>query len=192
MINRTFLLLIIILSLFFSCSTAPVVEEAPVVEAEPAAEPELAVEPEPVIEEEPAEEVVVSEESGFEVSVELYEQTLDEMRELIKKLNGIISDRNYDKWKQYLSEEYIRTYNDKTTLKSITDGSKILSDNKIELLSLKDYFEWVVVPSRSKASVDDIVFRDDSHLTVYMLIKEKRTILYQLEMIEDNWLISVW
>ncbi|MBF9016112.1 MULTISPECIES: hypothetical protein [unclassified Oceanispirochaeta] len=190
--NRTFLLLMIILSLFFSCSTAPVVEKEPVVEEVAVAEPELIVEPEPVVEEAPAEEVVVSDESGFEVSVEVYKQTLDEMRELIKKLNGIISDRNYEKWKQYLSEEYIQTYNDKTTLKGITEGSKILSENKIELLSLKDYFEWVVVPSRSKASVDDIVFKDDSHLTVYMLIKEKRTILYQLERIDDNWLISVW
>ncbi|MDC7231802.1 MAG: hypothetical protein PQJ58_01120 [Spirochaetales bacterium] len=191
--NRTILLLFVLLSMLFSCKTAPVIEEEPEPVAEqpavvePAPEPEP--EPEPVVEEP---EIIVNDETGFEVSVEVYEQTLDEIRELIAKLNNIISDRNYDKWKQYLSDEYIKTYNDKTTLSGIAGSSKILSENNIQLLSLKDYFEWVVVPSRSKASVDDIVFLDDNRLTVYMLIKEKRTILYQLEMIDDNWLISVW
>lgn len=190
--KRTILLLLLILSIFVSCSTVPVIEEEPVIVEEPvAAEPQAEAEPEPVVEEQP-EEVIISDETGFEVSVELYEKTFDEMKLLIQKLNEIISDKNYEKWKLYLSDEYIKTYNDKTILKSITDGSQILSDNNIELLSLKDYFDWVVVPSRSKAWVDEIVFKDDTHLTAYILIKEKRTILYQLEKIEDKWLISVW
>ncbi|MDA3810639.1 MAG: hypothetical protein PF518_09975 [Spirochaetaceae bacterium] len=118
--------------------------------------------------------------------------TFNEMKDLIGKLNEIISDRNYEKWKLYLSKNYIQTYNDKAMLKQISEQSQILADNDIVLETLKDYFEWVVVPSRSKASLDDIVFIDDTHLTAYMLIKEKRTILYELEKIDDKWLISVW
>ncbi len=185
-------LLILILTVFFSCATAPVepVDEEP--EAEPVVIEEPQAESEPVVVEEEPKEVIVSDETGFEVSLEVYEQTFDEITELIEKLNGIISDRKYDTWKRYLSDSYIRTYNDKETLKEIAEGSQILSDNDIELSTLKDYFEWVVVPSRSRATVDDIVFTDDNHLTVYTLIKDRRTILYQLEKIEDKWLISVW
>jgi len=176
------------------CATAPVEEDIPEQEAvAPEPVPGEAAPPEPEVTE-PAvpEEVIVNDETGYEVSVEVYEKTLDEMRDLIDTLNKVISSRNYEKWKLYLSEPYIKTYNDKDKLAQISRDSKILSENDIELRNLKDYFEWVVVPSRSTARVDDVVFLDDTHLTVYMLIQEKNTILYQLENIDGNWLISVW
>jgi len=177
--NRIAATLLIPVFLFiFSCQSTdnapvdePPQEEQPVVE-EPAAE-----ETEPAAPQEEVPEVVVSDETGFEVSVELYEQTFNEMKLLIEKLNEIISDKNYEKWKLFLSEDYIKTYNDKAKLKQISEQSQILADNGIVLENLKDYFEWVVVPSRSKAALDDLVFLDDSHLTAYMLIKGRKTIL---------------
>ena len=179
--------------IFISCqSTGPSIEE-PV-------EPAQSVEPAPVeaiqqdenTTEEPEQEVVVNDETGFEISKEEYEKTRDEIRELINTLNSIISSKNYTKWKLFLSDSYIKTYNDPVKLKQISEQSQILSENNIVLTNLQDYFEWVVVPSRSSARVDDIVFSDDSHLIVYMKIKEKNTILYQLESLEENWQISVW
>lgn len=186
-----FLFLLVASFSFFSCvSTAEEAPSEPVAE-ETAPEP-VAQEPEATEEPEAVEEVVVNDETGYEVSKELYDQTFDEMKLLIEKLNGIISDRNYEKWKLYLSDKYIRTYNDKAKLKEISENSQILADNNIVLNNLKDYFEWVVVPSRSKASVDDILFEDETRIKAYMFIKNKRSILYQLENIEDKWLISVW
>ena len=176
---------------FTSCATK---QESKIV----VSEQELPPEPEkksPVVEtveEEPKKVTIVNEETGYEVSKELYEKTRDEISELINTLNSIISSRNYEKWKLFLSDNYIKTFNDPVKLKQISDQSQILSENDIRLLNLKDYFEWVVVPSRSNARVDDIVFIDDSHLIVYMRIKEKNTILYQLESINEDWQISVW
>ncbi len=85
-----------------------------------------------------------------------------------------------------------RTYNNRKILREISENSQILADNNIVLNNLKDYFEWVVVPSRSKASVDDIVFVDEDHLMVYMMIHDQRSILYQLKKIQGRWLISNW
>ena len=180
--------------LFLSCTSTEPVSQAPLITEEPV----VSIQEEPVVVqeqlplEEPQEEVVVNDETGFEISKEEYDKTKDEISELINTLNSIISNRNYEKWKLFLSEGYIKTYNDPVELKKISDQSQILSQNNIVLKNLKDYFEWVVVPSRSSAWVDDIVFLDDTHLTVYMIIKEKNTILYQLESINDNWKISVW
>jgi len=151
---------------------------------------------EPQIEEtapkESQEEVIIKEESKYQVSEEIYQQTLDEIKELIDTLNKIISNRKYNKWKLFLSEKYINTYNDPVKLNQISEESQILSENKIILNNLKDYFEWVVVPSRSAARVDDIIFIDDTQLVVYMNIKGNNTILYQLEKFDENWEISVW
>ncbi len=155
-------------------------------ETPPPAKPEPQKSPKP---EEPRE---AEPEPAFEVTREVYNQTFDEMRVLINKLNKIIADKNYGKWKYYLSEEYIRTYNNRKILREISENSQILADNNIVLNNLKDYFEWVVVPSRSKASVDDIVFVDEDHLMVYMMIRDQRSILYQLEKIQGRWLISNW
>ena len=185
--SYVFILLVFVIT-FFSCvSTPEEPAEKPVVE-QSAVEPEPVQEPEP----EPVEEVVVNDETGFEVSKEVYDQTFDEMKMLVEKLNGIISDRNYEKWKLYLSDKYIRTYNDKAKLKVISENSQILADNNIVLTNLKDYFEWVVVPSRSKASADDMVFEDENRIKAYMFVKDKKSILYQLEKIEEKWLISIW
>ena len=165
--------------------------ETAVSEAPAAEETTPEIQPEEPAPEEPK-EVIVNEETGYEVSKEKYEQTLDEIKELIDTLNNIISNKKYDKWKLFLSEEYIKTYNDPVKLKQISDQSQILSDNGIVLTNLKDYFDWVVVPSRSAARVDDIVFLDDKRLVVYMKISNKNTILYQLENIDEKWQISVW
>ena len=165
--------------------------ETAVSEAPAAEEATPEIQPEEPAPEEPK-EVIINEETGYEVSKEKYEQTLDEIKELIDTLNNIISNKKYEKWKLFLSEEYIKTYNDPVKLKQISDQSQILSDNGIVLTSLKDYFDWVVVPSRSAARVDDIVFLDDRMLVVYMKINNKNTILYQLENIDEKWQISVW
>ncbi len=179
--------------IFLSCQSAEPVTEEPVKPEQPAETvSEEPVQQEEVLAEEPEPEVVVNNETGFEISKEEYEKTRDEISELINTLNSIISGRNYEKWKLFLSDSYIKTYNDPVKLRQISEQSQILSENNIVLTNLQDYFEWVVVPSRSSARVDDIVFSDDTHLIVYMKIKEKNTILYQLESIEDKWQISVW
>ncbi len=189
------LILLIEMMFFISCSSTvdePDTEEKPM-EKEVIVQTQVPEEPqENTITEEPEQEVIKNDETGFEISKEVYESTRDEISELISNLNRIISDRNYEKWKLFLSESYIKTYNDPVKLKQFSEQSQILSQNGIVLKNLKDYFEWVVVPSRSSARVDDIVFIDDTLLIVYMKIKEKNTILYQLEKIEDDWQISVW
>ncbi|QEN07539.1 hypothetical protein EXM22_05875 [Oceanispirochaeta crateris] len=184
--------MMILIFAFFSCKTVEPVAEEQTVQVEPAEEDIKSVEEPLVAEKTVEEEVIVNNETGFAVSAALYEQTFNEMKELIENLNEIISDENYDKWKLFLSDNYIQTYNDKEKLKQISEQSEILADNNIVLGTLKDYFEWVVVPSRSKAVLDDIVFMDDNHITAYTLFREKRTILYELENVDGKWLISVW
>ena len=170
--------------ILFSCATeetAPEPEPVSVVVEEPAPEPI----PEPV--EEPAE----PEEDSFEVSQELYEQTFEEIEALILELNSVISRRQYSRWLEYLSNTYKQTYNSREILDEINEYPQ-LKDNGIRITDIKGYFDWVVVPSRSQAELNEIVFVGEDQVVAYSSFNGKRAKLYELERIEGEWKITVW
>jgi hypothetical protein len=183
----------------FSCASEkpalPPAEE-PAVE-EPAVEEEItepAVE-EPAAEEETPAEVTapeeVGEEDSYTVSQELYEQTFEEIEMLIKELNQVISKKQYDRWLKYLSINYIRKYNSTEILNEINEYPQ-MKDNGIVLKDLRGYFDWVVVPSRSRAVLGEIVFVGETQVIAYSSFEGKRAKLYELEKIDDKWKITVW
>jgi len=185
--------------IFFGCKTIPdepIAVDEPVVieqsqpEPDPVAEPDP--EPEPVIEPEPeAEPVIVeTEPEVFVVTQEVFEETFEDIESLIVELNGIIRAKNYLIWTTYLTRQYKEHYSDSQKLLEMSQ-QPILKKYGIRLRSLQDYFEYVVVPSRSQAKLDDIVFTDNEHIKAIMLINGKRSILYSLEKIDGIWKIGV-
>ena len=145
-------------------------------------------EPEPETE---AVSTLESSETSYEVTQQVYDQTFEEIEALIGELNGVISKRQFDRWTDYLSNIYIKTYNGKAVLSEINQYPQ-LKDNDIVLESLKDYFDWVVVPSRSRAVLDDIVFAGEDQVTAYSFFEGKRATLYELQRIDDEWKVTVW
>ncbi len=188
--NKILPALLLIGLVFFSCAsgqTAPEPEtekaaaEEPVPEPEPIPEPEP--EPEPEIVEEPSDEYIVTK--------ELYEQTFEEIESLIIELNSVISKKQFDRWLTYLSTVYIRTYNSREVLNEINEYPQ-LKDNGIVLKDLRGYFDWVVVPSRSRAVLGEIVFAGETQVIAYSSFDGKRAKLYELERINGIWKITVW
>lgn len=182
---KAIITVIITISLLcFSCTTTTqdsIPEEIP---SEQPVEPE----PEPVSEPEPVE---TPEEETFEVTQEVYDQTHNEIQELIDKLNSVISKKDYEGWLIYLSRNYKETYSSKETLEDINQ-SPLLKDNGIVLENLNDYFDWVIVPSRSRAVLNEIVFVDENKVIAYSSYSGKRARLYELERIDGSWKVSEW
>ncbi|MFW6229050.1 MAG: hypothetical protein ACOC2V_06285, partial [Alkalispirochaeta sp.] len=155
-------------------------------EPEPEPEPELEPEPEPELEPEPE-----GEPGNIEVSDELYDQTFTEVEQTITELNGIIADRNFREWQGYLTDDYRRTYSDPDVLEQ-SSQSAVLVRNNITLRTLEDYFNYVVVPSRSNARLDDLVFIDETTVEAIMEVNDRRYILYLLKKIDDRWKIDTF
>ncbi len=132
------------------------------------------------------------EEDSYEISEVVYEETFEEIEVFVERLNRIISNRRYAEWFSYLTDDYKGYFSDPEVLKEITDTSTVLTAKGIKLRTLKDYFEHVVVPSRSNARVSDIAFVAEDLLVVYMNIGRVRTIAYQLERVDNRWLIGYW
>lgn len=142
--------------------------------------------PEIIVEEtEPIEET----EETFVVTEEIFTKAFEDIESLIKRLNIIIDNEDYDEWLQYLTVEYIDYYGASDTLKELSERP-ILKKYNIRLTSLNDYFKYVVVPSRADAILDDLVFEDNNHVKAIMIIDDQRVILYQLENVDSNWKIS--
>ncbi len=165
-------------------------EEQPVEEPQETEEPEK--EPEP--EQKPEEEEVLPEveeksEDEYQVSEEVYKQTFDDVESLIKELNEIIKRKDYSTWLTYLTREYREKYSNPEVLEEVSN-QPTLQKYDIKLNSLKDYFIYVVAPSRANAKLDDLVFEDENHVKAIMEIKGNRVILYLLEKVSGQWKIA--
>ncbi len=183
-----------IFSLLISCATSPETEE------------QVAVNPEPQEVEQPAQDQVAAPapseaesttdviqpaaEESFTVSEEVFSETFEDIRVLIDELNAIVREENYGKWLKYLTDEYIDHFSSPEVLIENSE-QPLLKKYNIKLSTLKDYFKYVVVPSRSDARLDDLVFIDNEHVKAIMIFDDKRTILYQLKKVDGGWKIGL-
>lgn len=140
----------------------------------------------------PPQEGQDGEDSGqFVVSREVYTRTFEEIGEFIDKLNLIIRNADYESWLTFLSEEYIRVTADPLYLKDQSE-KPLLKQANIQLADLRDYFAYVVVPSRTQATVDEIEFLDENRVKALAVLRGTRVILYLLERHDNQWKIGVW
>lgn len=126
------------------------------------------------------------------VSVELKQNTFVDIRALIDNLNSVIQAKDYDAWSMVLTDAYRDHYSSAETLAQISE-SPVLRRQGIVLHTLKDYFLYVVYPSRQHDRVDDIEFLQATRVrAITVTAKGERLVLYNLEKIGDTWKIAIW
>jgi hypothetical protein len=166
-----------------------------------ALEPEPPVQPEPAMEEaiHPAElaeavkqEELPPEEEPFDpttITKEVFDTTKTDVQKLIERLNTIIRDKDYESWVTFLGPRYRAALSDNSFLERIS-ASTILRKQQIILRELRDYFIYVVVPSRANDRVDDIEFIGQNRVKAFTLdAKGRRLRLYDLEKTPTGWQI---
>ena len=145
-------------------------------------------------------ELVEEDFAPVEVSQELYQTTIADIQALVGQLNGIIRARNYNSWRGYLADDYYRRISSAEFLEERTDElfrrDQIVASatgrtaQRRVLRTTRDYFEHIVVPSRSNDRVDDIAFLSDNQVRAYTIDNRGNIlILYDLELIDGNWRI---
>ena len=211
---KRFGLLLILFVLFLSCETVPthsemeflldLLEVDDLVTLAPPPETTAPVEEQP-LEEQPT-EVLPSVEQAFDpsnISHDLYQATKAEIQDIIQRLDNIIRARNYNEWLEYLSDSYLEELGSPKFLEERTEelyrrdqlvaaaiGKNPRTVEKNVLKNLRDYFDNVVVPSRANDRVDDIEFISETKVRAYTVNNRgARLILYDLEIIGDNWKI---
>ena len=165
------------------------VEEPPAKVEKPPVQPEPVVEKnEPVVEAkpEPVEEknIVIAEFEGVRITKETYDQTKTEMEKIVEKLNRITATKDYTQWITFLSEEYKYEYSQPLTLRKVSEALPVKG---IKLKSLRDYFNYVFVPSRQNVRVDDIKFVSPTRVDVIMQQANISLLVYGLENVDGSW-----
>ena len=205
--GRFNLLLFVLIFLVFSCGTGP--QPANSVNPELSAPPAEKVTPVEPVQEPPSQPVVqitIPEEKVFDpgsISQEMFDATKADVQALIQNLNRIIRARNYNEWRTYLADSYFEEISSKAFLDERTDelykrdltvatnlGRDPRRVQKKILRTPKDYFDNVVVPSRSNDRMDDIDFVSENRVKAYTMdTRGHRLVLYDLELINDKWKI---
>ena len=137
------------------------------------------------------------------ITEERFEATKADVQKLIDDLNRIIKARNYNAWRTYLADSYFEEISSKEFLDERTEElykrDQIVDSNlgrdprrtqKKLLRTPKDYFDNVVVPSRSNDRMDDIDFISDNRVKAYTVDNRGQwVVLYDLEYIDNKWKI---
>ena len=173
--------------MFSNCKTTQLKEPLPQDEIVERVIPEevnesiVAPEQKPVQEENPAVSVYATEEEKKEA--------LFDIKELIFKLNRIVQQKDFEAWYSYLSPNFITYYSNPDVLAEISNQPTMRKYN-IVLKTLKDYFLYVVYPSRQNDTVDEIEYIGYNKVKVYTIVNNVKLVLYVLEKINGTWMIS--
>jgi len=137
------------------------------------------------------------------ITVEKFTTAKADIHTLIEDLNRIIRARNYNAWVAYLADSYLKEISSRAFLEERTEelyrrdqtvatnmGRDPRRVQKKVLRTPRDYFDNVVVPSRSNDRMDDIAFVGDNRVKAYTEDNRgQRLILYDLENIDNKWKI---
>jgi hypothetical protein len=126
------------------------------------------------------------------VSKETYDKTFAEILQFINKMDTIIASKDFERWKNSCSQDYLFHFSDQALLKEISQ-KPVLKDNHIVLSSLEDYFVNVFIPSRTEAKLDKIEFLEENRVKAITVVNGVPYIVYLLEKDANNqWKIGLW
>jgi hypothetical protein len=129
--------------------------------------------------------MIVAEFDTVKITKQTFNKTKSDIQVVVDDLNRITYAKDYQRWLSYLSEEYIKEFSDPANLEKVSSS---LPTKGIKLKNLKDYFNYVFVPSRQNMRVDDIKFVSPTRVYVIMELSPKNpAAIYILEKTDHGW-----
>jgi hypothetical protein len=150
-----------------------------------------ATQPQPVEQPKPAPPPAPNMAQPYAVTKEVYTRTFDEIRTVIDELNTHIAKREYDRWLEHLTPEYVNQTSRPEYLDKWKEDAE-LKRRGIVLKTLRDFFDYRVVPTRSNVKLDEIQFLDDTHVYAFTVLKGEKYLLYYLVKTDKGWKVDFY
>jgi hypothetical protein len=187
--------LVVFVLLVGGCWSTPAPVEEPAASDGPAAAPPP---PEPLVPQEPPPPPPTepgppepAPKPEFSVTTEVYNRTFDEIRAVIDELNRHIAGGEYEGWLEHLTQNYVRETSRPEFLDKWRDDPE-LKQRGIVLRTLKDFFVYRVVPTRTTAKLDEIEFVDDEHVYAFTVLRGEKYLLYSLVKTAEGWKVDFY
>ena len=182
--NRVLFLLPV---LFMACGTQPKTADGDLQAAERPTEEEPAADNQAEAE---IALVVTNTQNPGGLEQESYEEIFKEVKAFIENLNTVIKNKNFNKWRDTLSEERLKEISSPEFLTRMSQTPSMKSMKRV-LKGPEDYFLYVVVPSRANSQVDKIEIIDNNKVrAIYMNTRKETTeLLYELVKDGNLWKI---
>lgn len=188
---KEFLLLLSIILLIFSCKTKEIELVTP--ESQEVVTP-LTPE-EPIITEEQLQEdaeylrSINNIKTEEVVTKEEFSEDKTEILRIIRELSIIMQEHDVNSWLNYITPESKDFYSNPINLRK---AQKKLPNKMLQLNSIKDYFNYVFIPSRKISKVDEIRYISKTNVKA-VEVREDKSILvyYYFQKIDGKWLVNL-
>ncbi len=121
---------------------------------------------------------------------QLTENTIyDELRLFAGYVHERIAAQDFYTWKELLTDAYIAHYDDNEYLAQLSQR-QVLRNQGVTLRTLRDYFDYVVVESRTDTAVDAVEVLDTDQALAYTEIEGERVVLMLAVVENGRWKID--
>lgn len=123
------------------------------------------------------------------VSVKEFTDDKATILKIISELSEIMQTRNYTKWLDYIDSESQIYYSNPINLRK---AQKKLPIKNLQLNNLKDYFNYVFIPSRKVSNVDEIRYISKTNIKAVHVKPDFSTVVYYYFVKKDGkWLVHL-
>ncbi len=108
-----------------------------------------------------------------------------QVRKFAGYVHELIAEGAYSTWKELLTDSYVERYGDGKYLAELSQ-KPVLRNQGITLETLKDYFDHVVVKSRTETEVESVEVIDSNQALAYTTVEGKAVVI-MLAVAEDGY-----
>lgn len=117
------------------------------------------------------------------------DRLLQEVSEFVVYVHDLIESGDYERWRKFLTSEYIEHYSDTDLLSDLSERAVLRRLNQ-QLRTLEDYFHNVVRASRTDVAVEEIDIYDESRALALAEVDGREAVLFHLRNEGDHWKID--
>ena len=180
-----------IIALFFSCESKEMETVTPA--------------PQEIITQPPKEEPIVTEKQIQEeaeylrsinniqteevITKEEFSEDKTEILRIIQELSIIMQEHDVNSWLNYITPESKAFYSNPVNLRK---AQKKLPNKMLQINTIKDYFNYVFIPSRKISKVDEIRYISKTNVKAVQVREDKSILVYYyFKKIDGKWLVNL-
>lgn len=123
------------------------------------------------------------------ITKEEFAEDKAEILRIIQELSIIMQEHDVNSWLNYITPESKAFYSNPVNLRK---AQKKLPNKMLQINTIKDYFNYVFIPSRKISKVDEIRYISKTNVKA-VEVREDKSILvyYYFKKIDGKWLVNL-